>query len=373
MRLLGLSVAVANPYVLDFFSLARGYALALALVAASAMFALRCVELPTVRMAFAAVTCAAVAVIANFATLDYYLGVLVVIGLVLVQGRRACEVRVDLHRLAAAIIAPTLAVAYLGGVPLIRLRSEGELYYGGETGFWHDTVRSLISSSLYHRGGDLFHLALAVSVGMSVAIGGVAAVLAMRRRHLPPHAAAFVLLAVPGFATVAQHALLGSRFLIDRTALFFVPLFAIWLALAADALARDPRYRAGVTAGAAVIAIAAWVNLASAANLSSTLDWRYDASTKQVVGDLSARLGTGRPIDLGASWLFEPTINFYRATRYPSFVPVPTCRSACLAARSDYYYVVGPDVATVRARGAQVIRIYQPAGGVLARDADAHT
>jgi hypothetical protein len=368
IRVLGLSLAVANPYVLDFFSLARGYGLALALVVASAMATFDFVQRPTTLTALAAVACAALAVIANFATLDYFVAVLLVIVLALVVPLRTGERSVTPGRLAAVLLPPTLGVVFLAGIPLMRLRSKDALYFGGTDGFWQDTVRSLISRTLYGRDWDFLEITFVTLVAMLVAVGAVAAAIAVRGRSLPLHTAAFMLLAFPALVSIVQHWVLGSLFLIERTALFFVPVFAIWLAFAADALARHPRFTAGVTAAALAIVAAAWTNLAFAANLSYALDWRYDAMTEKVITELAGPRGDPQTIDLGVSYLFQPTTNFYRETR---FKWLPECFSDCLDARSDYYYVLGPDVETVRERGARVIRTYPLSGGVLARDTHA--
>jgi hypothetical protein len=364
LRVLGLALGVVNPYVLDFFSLARGYGLALALVAVSTLFALDFVEQPGSLRALGATGSAAFAVLANFATLTYFLAVLVVIGLGLVVPSRPRAGGATLAGIGASVLVPTVGVALLAGVPLARLRSEGELYFGGASGFWRDTVYGLVSSTLYHRGWDALAVGVVVLVAASVAVGAAATALSIRRRALTPHAIAFVLLSVPAVVSVAQHHVLGTPFLIERTALFFVPLFAVWGALAADAVARRPSYGTAIGVWALVVVAAACVNVLSAANLSYVLDWRYDAMTKRLVGDLAGSSSDPRPVALGVSYLFAPTTGFYRETR---FRWLPECPPDCLARRSDYYYVIGPDVELVRGRGARLLRDYAPSGGVLAR------
>ena len=47
----------------------------------------------------------------------------------------------------------------------------------------------------------------------------------------------------------------------------------------------------------------------------------------------------------------------------------PECLVECLDGRSDYYYVIGQDVQTVRERGARIVRVYGVSEGVLTRDA----
>jgi hypothetical protein len=365
LRALGLALAVANPYVLDFFSLARGYGLALALVAASVLFTIDFVERPAAGRALAATGSAAAAAVANFSTLPYFLAVLVVIVLAVVVPAHTRLTGAALGRIAAGVVPPMLAVAFLVVAPLLRLRAGSALYFGGERGFWRDTVYSLSTSTLYRRGWDGFAVALAVLVAALVAVGGVAALTSIRRRSLPLHTAAFLLLAIPGLVSVAQHYVLGTRFLIERTALFFVPLFAIWLALAADAVARRPRFATAVTTGAVVMAILACVNLVSAANVSYSLDWRYDATTERVVSSLAGTRSDPRPVALGVSYLFAPATRFYRETRFPWLPECPY--PSCLDLGADYYYVIGPDVDAVRGRGARLMRVYAVSGGVLAR------
>ena len=82
--------------------------------------------------------------------------------LALVVPVRAGERSIAIGPLIAALILPTVGVALLAGIPLRRLRSEGELYFGGHVGFWQDTVRGLISSTLYDRGWDVLDITLVV-------------------------------------------------------------------------------------------------------------------------------------------------------------------------------------------------------------------
>ena len=278
-----------------------------------------------------------------------------------IRGRRATGTW-----LAAAVVLPTIVVALLAARPLDRLKSAGELYVGGDDGFWQDTARSLVSSTLYRRGGEFLEIALVVVIAVLLVGGAVATVQAIGCRRLPAHAVAFVLLVTPAATSVALHHTSDSLFLIERTALFFVPLFAIWLALAADDLATRPRVSTGVTVAAVAVTVAAAVNLASAANFTHVLDWRYDASTKRMLGELDELRGDG-PADLSATWLFEPTINYYRESRGLSWLPpMPMdCRGVCVDPESAYQYVIGPEIELVQNGGARVIRTYPLSDSVL--------
>jgi hypothetical protein len=368
VRILGFSLALLNPYLLEFFSLARGYGLAVALVTASSLFTLRCVERPSVRAALVAALLAAFAVLASFPTIVYFLAVLLVIALVRFLPPAGND-GLPLGRLCAALAIPVVGVAVFALRPLMRLRRASELYAGGDDGFWQDTVYSLVSSTFHRRGWEVVDVTVVVLIGVLVVAGAAATVVSISRRTLPLHATAFVLLSTAAGVTVVQHVALDSLYLMERTALFLIPLFAIWLAFAADALALHPRAATAVMTASLVVAVAMSANLAAAANFSYALDWRYDARTERMIEDLD-RMRGGRPTDLGATWLFEPAINYYVEARRLSWLsPIPRdCRGVCVTSTSDYYYVIGPDVAVVRQRGAQVVREYPLSASVLTRD-----
>ena len=366
IRVVGLSLALANPYVLDFFSLARGYGLALAMVAASMLATIEYVERPRLRVALAAFALAGLAVLANYATLSYYVAVLLVVALTHSVRRPQRPRTISLWSLGVVAALATVGVALLAVFPLFRLRSAGALYFGGDQGFWQDTAHGLVASTLYRRDSGILDNVLVTLVVALVIAGAVGAAIALWRRHLPPHVTVFALLVTAGVVSVVQHLVLDVPYLIERTALFFVPLFAVWLAFATDALARSTRLSRGlVVAGTATVACVS-LNFATAANISYTLDWRYDASTEHMVRELGRLRGT-RTVRLGASWLFEPTINFYRETRRLAWLgPLPySCRSECIAPGMDYYFVIGPDTEMVTRRGGRTVRAYLETGGVL--------
>ena len=57
-------------------------------------------------------------------------------------------------------------------------------------------------------------------------------------------------------------------------------------------------------------------HFAITANVDHTFLWSYDAQTKAVMLEIGQRLGSDgkrRKVDIGAFWLFEPTIGYYRS------------------------------------------------------------
>ena len=181
---------------------------------------------------------------------------------------------------------------------IIILSRSGALYYGGQAGFIEDTVKSLISESFY---GIRYAARQEAAVLMFIA-GTIVLFLSMfawrrlRRKSLPEHPEAFSLLAVmaaSALLVIAQRAVFGSPYIMGRTAVFFVPLYLLFLLF----FLRDLARLGGAWRPAAHLLLTVFVALsvyhgAHSANLSHTSVWSYDADTKHMIQDVvSLRAG----------------------------------------------------------------------------------
>jgi hypothetical protein len=270
------------------------------------------------------------------------------------------------HRstLAAGILWPTA----LAGLPLYLLKRDGELYYGGTQGLVHDTFYSVIENSFYGRE----YLSRQTDLAFACALAIVAAfcvVLAVhyRRGRLPrtfPAIAVLALMVLTAVAIVAEHVLFGTVYPAGRTALFYAPLFVLFTGLFCEALA--DLGRAGTAGAIAVLAIvltlSTW-HFIETANLTYTLDWRHDASTKTMMRDLrqivAADRGPESPVVLGVAPLYAPVAAYYaRRTPAPivNLVPLP-------AGGIEFLYGPARDAGP----GAIVLRTYPFTRTVLAK------
>jgi hypothetical protein len=363
-----------NPYLLDFFSLARGYGLAMGALMASVYFMTRALDSRDARLEAASLAAAALAVVASYTLLNVYLALLAAFALAAVGRGLASEPRKPLVRfllqrsLPAAIISSLLAAVLV--TPLRQLRGGDQLYYGGTEGFWSDTVLSLIDRTVYAGAPAPESVRVLGALAIVLTLAGVVVVIATRlRRDGPetlasPVVASCVLLVVSALATVVQHHLLAVRYLEGRTALFLVPLFVataicLWTAL------HGARARLGAVVTAAALALASALHLASSLNTSTTLDWRYDAHTVDVVRQLEEqRAAAPRRTRVGINWRFGPTILFYRNTRLDWLFPVENADThhaeldrTGFGARLPYYYVLDEDLGSI-AHDVELVRSF---------------
>lgn len=139
---------------------------------------------------------------------------------------------------------------------------------------------------------------------------------------------------------IAQHYLLGSVYLVNRTA---VPLAVLLSAVLAVGLlyASGSRRRWSVRAVSALILFALSWNLLRAANVRYFREWWYDENTKTVMLYMND-VGAARQetVGLGVGWLFYPSAEFYRVTLGLQHVSqISNDPNISPEAGYDYYYI----------------------------------
>jgi hypothetical protein len=231
----------------------------------------------------------------------------------------------------------------------MQLRQRREFYFGGERGFFADTVISLVNASLYdHPVRQGLEDLVKILVGTMAACATGAIVILSKKSALGIRSQKYLCLPAillgTAFGTVAQRHLLGTKYLIDRTAILFVPVFVLACIAGVEAVGRSwPRssVRTAALAFLVLLDASAAANFARAANLRYTANWRYDVEAGQMLNDLAAReagRNHGAPIRLGVTWYLEPSVNFYRTVRNLSWLQRVT-RAGVTEGDYDYYYV----------------------------------
>jgi hypothetical protein len=361
-----------NPFLLDFFSLARGYGLAAGLALCGVACLDRALERPGRAWETAAVGCLALATLANLSLLHALAAAQGVV--VLLAAERRALVR---DAWPSLLVTTGLAAALLPSFR--RLEAAGQLVWGGTDGFWRDTVGSLARTFLYRDAPGRTAAALTVLVGMLVAaLAGTA--LAAWRRHgssLPrtPALVFFLLLCLPALSTTVLHHLAGSRFLTERTALLFVPLFGVAVAHAA-AIWAEGRWGRAARAGLVAAALLLAAHAARSGNARYTFTWRHGADVTEVVRlmeDEHRRSGT--PVSLMVSWPFKMPIRYYARQRDLGWLTVEVLEYDLDDRARDFYYLLGGahdlghpvDRAFLDAHRGWIVRSFPVSGSHLLR------
>jgi hypothetical protein len=232
-----------NTFLLDFFSLARGYGLALGLT----MGAFYCLKRawdshsygPILFWITAGLTFAAFATLANFAWINCYLALLVCAFVLLFIEHNTLAVRHHLF-LPVLLLIANAWFTFNVAKRLAGLARNGALYAGGDKGFFRDTIYSLVDCELYQPSDATQWIwpLIVLICGLLLALGAAALWESAQRRQLGFSALLLLVLMLITAALIAEHVLLKSLYPTDRAALYYVPITALLIVFAGNEILR---------------------------------------------------------------------------------------------------------------------------------------
>ena len=265
------------------------------------------------------------------------------------------------------LMSGALWVTALAGWPLYMLRRESELYFGGTQGLIPDTFYSIIGGSFYDTTyhADQTRAAFVVIVS-TLAAFSVVLYLGYRRRKLDsvlPAVSVLAIMVVSSAASVAERVLFQTPYPLGRTALFYIPLYLLFLTFSIDTIAGLGRAgRIVATSLMGLVLSCAIYHFTATANVTFALDWWRDSGTKAMMSDLAHVVAAERPpgsrVVLGVDRSYSAAAAFYAGKHKAAninIVVVPT--------PSDYIYVEDRH----QGDATKVIKRYPVAGGLLAR------
>ncbi len=150
--LMFVAVMLGNPYMLEFFALARGYGLSIALMMTSIYFAANYVLANHQRSLSISLMFAILSVYAQFALLHFYLGLNFLIFIFEIQKYVKTKSSADILRGVGTQIVATILLTILVYAPFKAILKDNQISYYGSKNIWDDSIVSLISRSLYGQG-----------------------------------------------------------------------------------------------------------------------------------------------------------------------------------------------------------------------------
>lgn len=300
---------ITNPFILDFFGLARGYGLSLAFVTTAVHFQLKYFRQPRFRTAIMAVVLAALAVLSNFTALYFFMAV----GILTASFQLLDWKKTSIEELSLELaIAGVLGLIML--VPVLQLTAYQLLYYGGNAGFYDDTLTSLAvytSGHPFQSNEAVFYLNIFLGLSLFIlAVGLVRKPSYFPSKLFSQKAIALALFALPALISVLFVQLLGNLYLINRTALFLYPLFVIAIARWAD---RPGKPWARVTSYTALgmLSLMLVLNLVPNINFYKTITWPHDSRTTEILDILQQKAASGTTLNIDASWPIAASLSYH--------------------------------------------------------------
>ncbi|MGQ0829462.1 MAG: fascin domain-containing protein [Bacteroidota bacterium] len=351
--LTGFTLLLLNPYLLDFFSIARGYGIALGLFMAAFYFFIKAhgdTKKNFVKNAFLSLFFSLLATTANFTYINFYFASLVIFIFEFFILIKKDEVEWSKKRSIYAWIVVVLNIACIYGIVsiLLILKKAGQLYFGGyHNNFIDDTLLSLIHGFIYKSYyGEIAGIALRQLI-MSVFI------LTLLYQYIKEYDALYritIVLFIMIGGSIVEYYIFDTPYPSGRTALIFVPLFGVYLLFSVEKLLSYVKkhilFHAISILIFLVISVPFSYHFIKNINFNYVYEWPYDSNTKQAIQKIKEAYekysNKDRGIVISNSWVFEPSINHYKRIYSMDYMTEATRDP--VHASADFIYLLQSDM-----------------------------
>lgn len=316
--LLGLSLyilLISNPFLLDFFGLARGYGLGIGFMMSSLFFLLKFRKTGWNKNGMIALLLGSLAVLSNFTFLFFWVGLFLVNQLVFFTKKDFVWQKNKIDYLCFLGCNSLIFIALCGVIyfPITKLRAVDGFWYGGIIGFYEDTLVSLTSYSM----GNLISLEGTILIlNLFLFLFLVAFFFFLLKKEKvkiifrKPVIVLLFLIVIPFCLNIFLHHFLDTKFLINRTGLFYFPLFILGFAF----LVRENNWKSTkvfMQGSVVLFSILAMFNFSSNANLYGTISWPFDSRTTEVLDFINKKGKEQNKI-----YILDSTVMFSSALKY---------------------------------------------------------
>lgn len=348
----------ANPYLLDFFSTARGYGLSLAFTNAALYFGTKFIKSDEISQLIWCLTLLLLATLSLFSSVIFFPAMIG--GIFMIYMWMKWVNKKALIRPMGIIIVFATITAALTIIPIRSLSRSEEFKWGAQSML--ECFNSLVTHSSYSKayapnGIFLVGFLTCLLVFAFIKIG--AQVLnrdfIIKRRTLVTSCITFLLLLVIMF--MARH-LSDTFYPIDRKTVMFLPFLGL-ISFGAMDLVSNRRIK---TAMGTMIAVLLAFHFILSVNFHSVREWWYDENTKEFAHRVMQ--DTKQPPSLGCHWMFHPTLTFYNQTLYDNKLKIHEYNKEIDTMQVyDYFICFDSDVEKLKPKYNALYRI--PEGRII--------
>ena len=366
-----------NPYLLDFFSLSRGYGLSLGLMMTSIyyLFAILTQGYKPKHILLAIIF-GLLATLANFVMLNYFLvsfGLIVLLlanNILQTNNNVKQKIIIFLKSATLPVFVFTLSLCFI--VPIaLKLKEVGALFYGGNKGFWTDTFCTITDRCFYELGYNYWIQRFAKGFVILIFVLASACVgfRVFKKQTTKTNlflGTLIVLIGLCVLSTIAQYYLFSTLYLIDRTALFFVVLFNLLFVVFINEITKEIKSAGVVIYFGSILTI---LHFVLAFNLHYVLEWKPDADIKQMIVDLDKikEIPQGKnTISIAIPLEFDQGINFYRVKDKRTWINTVE-RSDVNDKRYDYLFISPEEFSKINMDSIEIIKRYPGTNNILAK------
>ena len=349
MMIMGWIFLFLNPFVLDFFSLARGYGISMGLMMMGihGMYILL-YSSNRIRNIFFAMIPVCLALLANLTMINFLLAFTFTISLLAIfsmLGLPMCG-QFKKRNWWPVILIPLalLATELIYIMPLmLGLKNTGNFDFGGTAGFWADTVWSLVRFSSYDHAEYIWpsRIFLQLFIALPLLFICIRALVVIFSRRFTERInfvsiLSFILLLCV-VAVILQNKFFHIPYPLERVGIYFIPLFSLIFIFWLSGL-RSLTWKKIVSS---LVLITNLIIFSEAVNLHYFTLWKYDSETKLLMANLEELFTKDKYIQgfkpLGIDFLYKPSFNYYRFRNRITYLEPSVNEDIPTKGRFDYY------------------------------------
>lgn len=302
--LLGVLLLNSIPFLLDFFSISRGYGLSMAFCLCGIALLIK-KRNNIIAISTLATISLILGAMSNLTALNVLLVYTPIIWLKILVSDQSIKRKIT--SLSCSILALGLFTSFIKPI-IISLVEDGDLYFGGREGIFQDTITSTGNVFAYHQGfnnlsivfiSTLFIVALTISI-TNIILAGKSIQQQIKLHFEWP----FLLTLI---SIELQNLIFETNYPVERTALFLIILTL--LVILKGPLKGLTFYTKLVQVPIILIFSLQFIR---SVNLNITYSWRFVSGTNEIVNILSKLSPEEqKTITLGIDILVDPTTQFY--------------------------------------------------------------
>ena len=325
LMLTGAALLLLNPYLIDFFCLARGYGLSLGFGMAALYYFFRQEGFTSYRQFLTGFTLALVfsllSAASNLICINLNIALVFLFLLEFMMLVRSKTIQLNGKRIGLIVGVLLLNFLFLSLLihQLFLLKDANQLYFGRADGFIESTLTILLHRFIYlSYYGEQFWIYLRQVLIVIYLLVLIYQIITKEYSRL---SRITLLLTLMIFASILQYYVFDSLYPTERTSLIFIPLFGLFLYYLIVDLYSGLRAKRGlklVVSGTLCLMFfvpMGW-HFVKNINLKFAIEWKQDAHTKDVmrrIRDAHQENPQNAPaVSISNTWVFEPAINYYR-------------------------------------------------------------
>ncbi|HOY13091.1 MAG TPA: hypothetical protein PLY70_08125 [Saprospiraceae bacterium] len=335
IQILGVGLLMTNAILLDYFSLARGYAMSITFMLTAICFALKYLENQDNKILLGFAVSLLLSTMSIFSNIIFFFVFSGALGIILLRSKKLTK------SFFIILLGVFVLMVILTYIPLQTLSKAEEFKWGTNT--LMESFQSYFTSFVHHQK-YLFSPDVLIGIFMTIILMAVVSSFMhffQNSNTLKEQFFIFIGLSftIFMFGMIFAKIVLKANYPIDRKCLIYLPFIGLLITLYADLyLNKSLKIILGILIGGFLI-----VHSYHSINKNSTWEWWYDTYTKELVAELENRTSDA-PLKVNSHWMFHPTLDFYNHFFYKDkLILSPYSKDLTVDESIDYYIIFKGD------------------------------